>query len=189
MCKARYHIHVTKKVKSQLGELLGYIMRNVKFLFLFFQLFIMVLFSNNTYAKDYSHYQEYCEPIRKEVQEILEEMGVSKDYFFLLVAESHCQNKTSKAGAKGMWQMMPATAKKHGCDNPEDLVCLTYAAARYIKHLELKCGKENVILCWHDGGSNFLVKRRCIPTKGAKGLDKQFRFFRESFCSNANILF
>lgn len=143
-----------------------------------------MLFSSNVYAKDYSYYQDYCEPIRREVQEILEEVGISKDYFFLLVAESHCQNKTSKAGARGMWQMMPATAKKYGCDNLDDLTCLTYAAAKYLQHLELKCGKENVIFCWHDGGSNFLIKRKRVPTKGAKGLNWQFKFFLKSFYSN-----
>lgn len=156
-----------------------YTMSNLKLIF--FTLFITILLTSNTYAKDYSYYQEYCEPIRKEVQEILEEMGISKDYFFLLVAESHCQNRTSRAGAKGMWQMMPATAKAFGCSDFNDLDCLTRAAARYLLHLEKKCGKEYVIFCWHDGGSNFLIKRNKVPTSGAKGLNKQFKHFLKSF--------
>lgn len=143
----------------------------------------MLLLPTYSYAKDYSDYVEECEPIREEIQSILEYTGVSKDYFFLLVAESHCQNKTSKAGARGMWQMMPATAKKYGCNNPEDLICLTHAAAKYLQHLEMKCGHDNVIFCWHDGGSNFLKKEK-IPTSGARGLNWQFRHLTKSFYSS-----
>ena len=140
-----------------------------------------ILISHNAYAKDYYYYHDDCEKIRPAVQRILEEFGVSKDYFFLLVAESHCQNETSKAGARGVWQMMPATARSFGCTDFEDIMCLTQAAARYLKHLELKCDKEDVIYCWHDGGSNFLKKRNRIPTKGAAGLKRQFKFFLNSF--------
>lgn len=123
-------------------------------------------------AKDYSAYRDECAPIRHDVENILSAVGINPDYFYLLVAESHCQNKTSKAGAKGMWQMMPATARKYGCDDPEDLECETWAAAKYLKHLEEKCGEENVIYCWHDGGSNFL--RKGEATQAAKGLRWQF---------------
>lgn len=144
---------------------------------------LFTIFTFNVYAKDYSYYADHCEPIRIKVQEILEEVGVSKDYFFLLVAESHCEDKTSKAGARGVWQMMPATARSFGCDELNDIVCLTYAAANYLKHLELKCKKEDVIYCWHDGGTNFLKKRNRVPTAGAKGLKKQFNYFKKSFYS------
>ena len=79
--------------------------------------------------------------------------------------------------------MMPATARSFGCDELNDIVCLTYAAANYLKHLELKCKKEDVIYCWHDGGTNFLKKRNRVPTAGAKGLKKQFHYFKKSFYS------
>jgi hypothetical protein len=142
--------------------------------FLFFFLFAS-LFSTLSYAKDYSDYKEECDPYRSEVENILIKNGANPDYFYLMAAESHCQNKTSKAGAKGFWQLMPATAKKYGCNNPEDLVCATTAAAKYLTHLEEKCGKENVVFCWHDGGTNFLKKRNKVPTSGAKALNWQFR--------------
>lgn len=125
-------------------------------------------------AKDYTYYKEVCTPIRHDVENMLSAAGITPDYFYLLVAESHCNgDKVSKAGAVGYWQMMPRTAKKYGCDNPKDLVCETKAAAKYLKHLEEKCGVENVIYCWHDGGSNFL-KNGKKPTKGAAGLRWQF---------------
>lgn len=139
-----------------------------------------LLLSTVSFAKDYSDYKSDCEPIKETVEHILDEYGISRDYFYLLVAESHCQNKTSKYGAKSVWQLMPATAKKYGCDNLDDLVCATNAAAKYLKHLEEKCGKENTIYCWHDGGSNFLYKHNSIPTNRAKGLKWQANHFKLS---------
>lgn len=137
---------------------------------------ILTAAASTATAKDYSAYREECSVIRDEVEHILSNVGVTPDYFYLLAAESHCQgDKISKAGAVGYWQMMPRTARKYGCDNPWDLVCETWAAARYLKHLEEKCGVDNVIYCWHDGGSNFLRKGK--PTKGAEALYWQFRYF------------
>lgn len=125
-------------------------------------------------AKDYSAYREDCSVIRDDVENWLSAEGITPDYFYLLVAESHCHgDRKSKAGAVGYWQMMPATARKYGCSDPFDLECETRAAARYLKRLERKCGVENVIYCWHDGGSNFL--RRGEPSQGAKGLLWQFK--------------
>lgn len=135
--------------------------------------FAMLLSSPDGEAKDYSDYRAECSAIRDDVENWLSAEGVTPDYFYLLVAESHCKDKTSKAGAVGYWQMMPATARKYGCVDPHDLECETKAAARYLKRLEKKCGVENVIYCWHDGGSNFL--RRGAPSQGAKGLLWQYR--------------
>ena len=137
--------------------------------------FVLMAAATTATAKDYSHYRDRCAPIRDDVENWLSAEGITPDYFYLLVAESHCADKTSKAGAVGYWQMLPATARTFGCDDPHDLECETHAAAKYLAHLERKCGVENVIYCWHDGGSNFL--RRGEPTKAAKGLDWQFRYF------------
>lgn len=126
-------------------------------------------------AKDYSDYRDQCASIRDDVENWLSAEGVTPDYFYLLVAESHCKgDAVSKAGAVGYWQMMPRTARKYGCSDPFDLECETKAAAKYLKHLEEKCGVENVIYCWHDGGTNFLKKHNKVPTKGAAGLAWQF---------------
>lgn len=124
--------------------------------------------------KGYDEYREECAAIRDDVENWLSAEGITPDYFYLLVAESHCRgDRISKAGAVGYWQMMPATARKYGCSDPFDLECETRAAARYLSRLEKKCGIENVIYCWHDGGSNFL--RRGEPSQGAKGLAWQVR--------------
>ena len=137
---------------------------------------ILLALSFDCTAKDYSAYREECAPIRRDVENILSAAGITPDYFYLLVAESHCRNdRVSKAGAVGVWQMMPATARKYGCDNPRDIACATKAAAAYLKRLEVKCGVENVIFCWHDGGSNFLRNGR-KPSKGAAGLAWQYHY-------------
>lgn len=136
--------------------------------------FSIVAASAAAAAKDYSHYRERCAEIRDDVENWLTAEGITPDYFYLLVAESHCKDKRSKAGAVGYWQMMPATARKYGCDNPHDLECETRAAARYLHRLEAKCGVENVIYCWHDGGSNFL-RRGKKPSSAARGLAWQVK--------------
>lgn len=135
---------------------------------------IISLWSDRAEAKDYSAYREECSIIRDDVENWLSAEGVTPDYFYLLVAESHCKDKTSAAGAVGYWQMLPATAKKYGCYDPHDLECETHAAAKYLKRLEEKCGVENVIYCWHDGGSNFL-RRGKKASSAAKGLYWQYK--------------
>lgn len=150
-------------------------------IFLFVTLTVLLLAAHVTAKppKGYDEYREDCAGIRDDVENWLSAEGITPDYFYLLVAESHCHgDRKSKAGAVGYWQMMPATARKYGCSDPFDLECETRAAARYLKRLEKKCGVENVIYCWHDGGSNFL--RRGEPTKGAKGLAWQVRHLMQT---------
>lgn len=145
-------------------------------IFLFVTLAALLLAAHVTAKppKGYDEYREECAMIRDDVEDWLSAEGITPDYFYLLVAESHCHgDRRSKAGAVGYWQMMPATARKYGCSDPFDLECETRAAARYLRRLEKKCGIENVVYCWHDGGSNFL--RRGEPSQGAKGLAWQVR--------------
>lgn len=144
-----------------------------KWIFLFLAT-AFAMASSAAAAKDYEHYRQECSLIRDDVENWLSAEGITPDYFYLLVAESHCKDKTSKAGAVGYWQMLPATAKKYGCYDPHDLECETKAAAKYLKRLEEKCGVENVIYCWHDGGSNFL-RRGKKPSQAAKGLAWQVK--------------
>lgn len=90
-----------------------------------------------SYAHDYSSWLAACEPHRAHVERILDEEQASRDYYYLMVAESRCKTRAvSHRGAKGFWQLMPKTARDYGCSNPHDLECATRAAARYLKHLE-----------------------------------------------------
>jgi hypothetical protein len=48
----------------------------------------------------------------KIIEPILEKNGVPNDFKYLAVIESSLINAVSPSGAKGVWQFMPATARK-----------------------------------------------------------------------------
>jgi hypothetical protein len=50
------------------------------------------------------------------IEKILEEEGVPSDFKYLAVIESALENVRSPKGAKGFWQIMPATAKEYGLE-------------------------------------------------------------------------
>lgn len=110
-----------------------------------------------------------CEPYEKQVKQMLISEGVSTDYYYLMVAESRCKsNAVSKRGARGFWQLMPATSKHYGCNDPNNLECSTRAAAKYIKSLESRFHDfDSVIAAYNMGGHN--LKSRGM-TKEARNL-------------------
>lgn len=116
-----------------------------------------------------------CEPYRASVVKILRENGVDEQFYFLMVAESGCRSAsvTSGKGAVGFWQMMPATARSHGCDNLEDLECATKAAASYLKDLSTRFDGDDIIAAWNQGGHN--LKRNGM-TEEARGLIRRVRY-------------
>ncbi len=110
-----------------------------------------------------------CIQYKDVVESILSNEGVDPDFFFLMAAESGCKsNATSPKGAKGFWQLMKATASRFGCDDREEIVCSTRAAARYIKSLQKKFDRfEDVVIAYNMGGHNY---KRFGATKEARGL-------------------
>ena len=120
-------------------------------------------------AHDYDARLKMCEPHRAQVEQILDEEGISRDYFYLMVAESGCrQGAVSGAGAHGFWQLMPKTARDYGCYHPHNLECATRAAARYIRHLESTFRSfDEVIAAYNMGGHNL---RKHGTTRQARGL-------------------
>lgn len=75
------------------------------------------------------------------MERILSEQGLSDDFKYLAVAESNLMNATSPAGAKGIWQFMPGTARELGLEVSPDVderyhvEKATQAACRYLKRL------------------------------------------------------
>lgn len=116
-----------------------------------------------------------CEPYRASVVKILRESGVDEQFYFLMVAESGCRSAsvTSEKGAVGFWQLMPATARAHGCDNLEDLECATKAAASYLKDLSTRFKGDDIIAAWNQGGHNF---KKHGMTPEARGLIRRVRY-------------
>ncbi|MBV6653335.1 MAG: lytic transglycosylase domain-containing protein [Mameliella sp.] len=50
------------------------------------------------------------------IEEKLAAAGIPEDFKYLAVAESSLRNVVSPAGARGLWQIMSATAKEHGLE-------------------------------------------------------------------------
>jgi len=72
--------------------------------------------------------------------------GIPEDFKYLCIAESALQNQTSRVGAVGFWQFMPATAPQYGLevgdevDERYSVEKSTDAACRYFKQAYAKLG-------------------------------------------------
>lgn len=111
----------------------------LKFIFLFLACFWpCAAFSAPPVLSSAEVYLNRVEPIRAQIEGILEEEGVPVYFLFLALAESGGDPlNVSAAGAGGLWQLMPATARAYGITPAErfDVEKSTRAAARYIRHL------------------------------------------------------
>lgn len=80
------------------------------------------------------------------ISPILKKFGVPDDFKYLAVAESNLRHATSPAGAKGIWQFMPASARYYGLemnrevDERYHVEKLTQAACKYLLHLKERFG-------------------------------------------------
>ncbi len=120
-------------------------------------------------AQEFNAWLDACDHYRASVEQILDEEHISRNYYYLMVAESRCTDKAVSAkGALGFWQLMPATAKTYGCTNSFDLECATRAAARYIRRLEAMFKHfDDIIAAYNMGGHNL---KRHGKTRQALGL-------------------
>lgn len=156
------------------------LMNKIIIIFILTLSIIIVLFECKVcFGRDYSSWLDACKPYRQTVESILSNEGVSKDYYYLMVAESRCKpSAKSHAGARGFWQLMPHTARKYGCDNPDDLECATNAAAKYLKALESRFDTfQDVIAAWNMGGHNY---QRYGKSSQALGLVYRVKAIRRS---------
>lgn len=80
------------------------------------------------------------------IEPILKENGIPDDFKYLCIAESALQNQTSRMGAVGFWQFMPATAPQYGLevadevDERYNVVKATEAACKYFWQAYNKLG-------------------------------------------------
>lgn len=93
------------------------------------------------------------------IEPILAEQGVPDDFKYLAVIESGLQNVTSPAGAKGFWQIMPATGKELGLeissnvDERYHVEKATLAACKYLKQSYEKFGSWTLAAAAYNGGN------------------------------------
>lgn len=93
-------------------------------------------------------------------EKYLKAHGVPEELKYLSVVESALYSKaTSRVGAMGLWQFMPATGKEYGLkindyvDERCDPTKSTLAAIRYLKKYEAKYGSWPLALAAYNGGS------------------------------------
>jgi hypothetical protein len=99
------------------------------------------------------------------IEPILKKNGIPDDFKYLAVIESGLVNVVSPAGARGIWQFMPDTAKERGMevndnvDQRYDLVKSTEAACRYFLSAKAKFGSWTLAAASYNGGMTGVNKQ------------------------------
>ncbi len=92
------------------------------------------------------------------IEEILEEEGIPSDFKYLAVIESGLENVRSPKGAKGFWQLMPATAKEYGLevntnvDERYHIEKATRVACKYLKKAKNRFGSWTLAAASYNRG-------------------------------------
>ena len=92
------------------------------------------------------------------IEKILKEEEVPQDFKYLAVIESGLENVRSPKGAKGIWQIMPATAREYGLevnknvDERYNLELSTRAACKYLKKAKDKFGSWTLAAAAYNRG-------------------------------------
>lgn len=99
------------------------------------------------------------------IEPILKQYGVPDDFKYLAVIESSLVNAVSPAGARGVWQFMPETAKEKGMevtdqvDERYHLEKSTVAACKYLLEAKNKFGNWTLAAASYNGGMAGISKR------------------------------
>ncbi|GAL78210.1 MULTISPECIES: lytic transglycosylase domain-containing protein [Algibacter] len=99
------------------------------------------------------------------IEPILAKHGVPDDFKYLAVIESGLTNAVSPAGARGFWQIMPATGRENGLevnnnvDERYNLEMATEVACRYLLRAKEQLGSWTLAAAAYNAG-NAGVSRR-----------------------------
>jgi len=99
------------------------------------------------------------------MEPILKKYGVPDDFKYLAVIESNLVNVVSPAGARGVWQFMPETAKEKGMevndvvDERYHLQKSTEAACKYLLDAKARFGNWTLAAASYNGGMNGVNKQ------------------------------
>ena len=99
------------------------------------------------------------------IESILKKNGIPDDFKYLAVIESGLVNVVSPAGARGIWQFMPETAKERGMEVTEnvdqryDLEKSTEAACSYFLSAKGKFGSWTLAAASYNGGMTGVNKQ------------------------------
>jgi hypothetical protein len=99
------------------------------------------------------------------IEPILKKYRVPDDFKYLAVIESSLVNAVSPAGARGVWQFMPATAKEKGMEVSDEvderyhLEKSTEAACKYLVSAKEKFGSWTLAAASYNGGMNGISRK------------------------------
>lgn len=99
------------------------------------------------------------------IEPILKQYNVPDDFKYLAVIESGLVNAVSPAGARGVWQFMPQTAKEYSMevndivDERYHLEKSTEAACKYLVNAKNKFGSWTLAAASYNGGVNGVNKQ------------------------------
>lgn len=99
------------------------------------------------------------------IEPILEKHGVPDDFKYLAVIESGLTNAVSPAGARGVWQIMPATARENGLevnknvDERYNLEKATHVACKYLLDAKEQLGSWTLAAGSYNAGKSGISRR------------------------------
>jgi len=99
------------------------------------------------------------------IEPILKKYEVPYDFKYLAVIESRLENVVSPAGARGIWQFMPATAKQYNLevndfvDERYHLTKSTEAACKYLLEAKEKFGSWTLAAASYNAGTSGIEKQ------------------------------
>lgn len=109
----------------------------------------------------------------KTIESIFAKYGLPPELKYLAVVESYLKtNAVSRVGAKGMWQLMPTTARELGLtvtakyDERTHFYKSTVAAAKYLKALHVQFDDWLLVIAAYNGGPGTVYK--AIKKSGSK---------------------
>ena len=99
------------------------------------------------------------------IEPILKKHGIPDDFKYLAVIESGLTNAVSPAGARGVWQIMPATAKENGLEVNENvderynLEKSTEVACKYLLQSKRSLGSWTLAAAAYNAGNTGISRR------------------------------
>jgi soluble lytic murein transglycosylase-like protein len=106
------------------------------------------------------------EQLDRIIFEVSEKEGVDPRFIHAVIWQEskYDPHARSHAGAQGLMQLMPATAKRFGCDNPDDPVENVTAGTKYLSWLLKRfSGNVELALAGYNAGEGSVDKYNGIP--------------------------